>query len=218
MENNRLRILIVDDEAVVRESLTQWFMAEGYDVWAVPGGAEALRLLQDRAADLALLDIKMPGMDGMELQARLREIDPELTVIIMTGFASVETAIRGLKQGAWDYLTKPIDPDQLSHAVSKALEHRQARRELRRLRESLEEMAPRVEMVGNSPAMRRVMELVDTVAATDATVLITGESGTGKEVDVSSINAASQRHHMPVVQINCGARIESLLDFEIFRD
>ena len=120
MENTKVRILIVDDEAVVRESLTQWFMAEGYEVWAASGGIEALRLLQDHAADLALLDIQMPGMDGIDLQARLHEADPELTVIIMTGFASVDTAVRSLKQGAWDYLTKPIDPDQLSHVVSYA--------------------------------------------------------------------------------------------------
>lgn len=216
MENTRVRILIVDDEAVVRESLTQWFMAEGYEVWAASGGIEALRLLQDHAADLALLDIQMPGMDGIDLQARLHEADPELTVIIMTGFASVDTAVRSLKQGAWDYLTKPIDPDQLSHVVAKALEHRQARRELRRLRESLEEMAPRVEVVGSSPAIRRVMELVDTVAATDATVLITGESGTGKEVVARSIHAASPRRHMPMVTIHCGALTETLLESELF--
>src|SRR5690242_1971243 len=209
------RILIVDDEPVVRDSLARWFAAEGYETKALAGAREALELA-DREWDLALLDIKMPGMDGIELQARLKETDPDLTVIIMTGYATVETAIQALKRGAYDYLTKPVDPDELSHLVSKALEHRQTKREVVRLQESLKEIFPQTEMVAKSPAMQRVMETVETVAASDATVLITGESGTGKEVVARAIHAASPRRLMPMVTIHCGALTESLLESELF--
>jgi two-component system, NtrC family, response regulator HydG len=209
-------ILIVDDEPVVRDSLQQWFTAEGYHTLAVNGGREALSALAQRDWDLALIDIKMPGMDGMELQSKLREADPELTIVLMTGYASVETAVKALKNGAYDYLTKPIDPDELSHLVSKALEHRGAKREVARLRESLQEIFPHMQLIGKSPAMKRVIEMVEMVAPSDATVLITGESGTGKEVVARAIHAASPRRHMPMVVIHCGALTETLLESELF--
>lgn len=211
----RGRILIVDDELVVRDSLARWFAAEGYETKPVALAQEALALL-DQEWDLALLDIKMPGMDGLELQARIKETDPELTVILMTGYATVETAVQALKNGAYDYLTKPVDPDQLSHVVEKALEHRRARREVARLQESLREVSPHKDLIGKSPAMRRVAEMVHMVAPTDATVLITGESGTGKEVVARAIHAASPRHAMPMVTIHCGALTETLLESELF--
>ena len=144
-------------------------------------GREALEAIQQTEYDIALIDIKMPGMDGMELQARLREADADLTVIVMTGYASVETAVQALKMGAYDYITKPVDPDELSHMVSNALEHKRARREVVRLRENLQEIFPSTELIGKSAAMKKVTELIEMVAPTEATVLITGESGTGKE-------------------------------------
>src|ERR1051326_7717617 len=134
------RILIVDDELVVRDSLGKWFTSEGYTARPVAGGREALETLQHHDFDIALIDIKMPGMDGMELQARLREADPDLLVVIMTGYASVDTAVQALKLGAYDYITKPVDPDELSHLVANALEHKRARREVVRLRENLQEV------------------------------------------------------------------------------
>src|SRR5579864_410121 len=176
------RILIVDDELVVRDSLGKWFTSEGYAAKPVGSGREALEIIQRKEFDIALIDIKMPGMDGMELQARLKEADPELTVVMMTGYASVETAVQALKRGAYDYITKPVDPDELSHLVGNALEHRRASREVVRLRESLQEVLPATGLIGKSPAMKRVFESIEMVAPTDATVLITGESGTGKEV------------------------------------
>ena len=205
----------MDDELVVRDSLARWFTAEGYETKALASAREALELA-DREWDLALLDIKMPGMDGIELQRRLKESDPDMIIIIMTGYATVETAIQALKRGAYDYLTKPVDPDELSHLVEKALEHRSARREVTRLKENLKEIFPKTEMIGKSPVMQRVMEMVETVAPSDSTVLITGESGTGKEVVARAIHAASPRRLMPMVTIHCGALTETLLESELF--
>src|SRR5579864_7662078 len=167
------RILVVDDELVVRDSLGKWFTSEGYAAHPVASAREALETIQQKEFDIALIDIKMPGMDGMELQARLKDADPDLTVIIMTGYASVETAVQALKRGAYDYITKPVDPDELSHLVGNALEHKRASREVARLRESLQETLPQSGLIGTSPAMKKVMELMEMVAPTEATVLIT---------------------------------------------
>jgi DNA-binding NtrC family response regulator len=212
----KARILIVDDDPIVRDSLGQWFDSEGYRVDTISSGREALERIDRERWDLALLDIRMPGMDGIELQGRLREIDPDMPLIIMTGYASVETAVQALKNGAYDYITKPFDPDELVHLVTKALEHRAAKREVVRLRENLQEVFPKSNLIGQSPAMKRVMELVETVAGTDATVLITGESGTGKEIVARAIHAMSPRRYMPMVVIHCGALTETLLESELF--
>src|SRR5512140_1593769 len=210
------RILIVDDELVVRDSLGKWFTSEGYTARPAGGAREALEAIQQAEFDIALIDIKMPGMDGMELQSRLREVDADLTVVIMTGYASVETAVQALKRGAYDYITKPVDPDELSHLVANALEHKRARREVVRLRENLQEVFPSTELIGKSPAMKKVTELIEMVASAEATVLITGESGTGKEVVARAIHAAGPRRYMPMVTIHCGALTETLLESELF--
>ncbi|HUP05486.1 MAG TPA: sigma-54 dependent transcriptional regulator [Bryobacteraceae bacterium] len=210
------RILIVDDELVVRDSLGKWFTSEGYAARPVASAREALEIIQKDEFDIALLDIKMPGMDGMELQSRLKEADPELMVVMMTGYASVDTAVQALKHGAYDYITKPVDPDELSHLVANALEHKRARREVVRLREDLQEVFPSTELIGKSPAMKKVVELIEMVAPTEATVLITGESGTGKEVVARAIHAAGPRRYMPMVAIHCGALTETLLESELF--
>ena len=212
----RGKILIVDDELVVRDSLGKWFASEGYTARPTGSAREALETIQQMEFDIALIDIKMPGMDGMELQSRLHEADPDLTVIIMTGYASVEPAVQALKHGAYDYITKPVDPDELSHLVANALEHKRARREVVRLRENLQEVFPSTELIGKSAAMKKVTELIEMVAPTEATVLITGESGTGKEVVARAIHAAGPRRYMPMVTIHCGALTETLLESELF--
>jgi DNA-binding NtrC family response regulator len=209
-------ILIVDDEFSVRDSLERWFRKDGYEVTAVPSAAEALKAVQDRRFQVALVDIKMPGMDGMELQERIHRIDPQAAVIMITAFASVDTAVRALKQGAFDYLTKPIDPDELSHLVRRALDERRLREENVQLRETIDELVGGDAIVGESPPMRKVMELIDHVAKTDATVLILGESGTGKELVARAIHAGGTRRYFPIVPVNCGGLPESLLESELF--
>jgi DNA-binding NtrC family response regulator len=216
MSDKPARILIVDDEYSVRDSLERWFRKEGYDVTAVPSAAEALKAMQDRTFHVALVDIKMPGMDGMELQERIHRIDPQTAVIMITAFASVDTAVRALKQGALDYLTKPIDPDELSHLVRRALDERRLRDENVRLRETIDGLVGTDAIIGDSPTMRKVLELVEHVAKTDATVLILGETGTGKELVARAIHARSPRRYFPIVPVNCGGLPESLLESELF--
>ena len=191
------RLLIVDDELVVRDSLGKWFESEGYEVAIAESAHAALQRMAGDRFDCALVDIKMPGVDGIELQAKLHEIDGSMPVIIMTGYASVETAVKALKNGAYDYITKPVDPDELVHLVSNALRQSTAEKEVSRLKENLEQIFPETKLIGQSAAMRRVVELVEMVAPTDATVLITGESGTGKEVVARAIHATSPRRFNP---------------------
>jgi DNA-binding NtrC family response regulator len=213
---SKAKILVVDDELIVRDSLDKWFREEGYEVGTADSAQEALTKMAAGSFDLALVDIKMPGVDGVELQKRIHEIDPEMIVIIMTGYASVDTAVAALKNGAYDYVSKPFDPDDMAHTVHNALAHKRVEKENERLRETVATVARPQEMVGQSPAMMRVFEAIQTVGPTDATVLITGESGTGKELCARAIHAASRRHYNPLVVIHCGALAETLLESELF--
>ncbi|HZQ68653.1 MAG TPA: sigma-54 dependent transcriptional regulator [Terriglobales bacterium] len=210
------KLLIVDDELSVRDSLGKWFREEGYEVGAAEDANQALTQLAEQKWDAALVDIKMRGTDGIELQRRMHEIDPELTVIMMTGYASVETAVAALKNGAYDYVTKPLDPDEIAHLVKKALSHKQTERENVRLRETVAEIARPEDIVGQSAPMQKVFNAIETVGPTDATVLITGESGTGKELVARAIHNASTRRFHPLVVIHCGALTETLLESELF--
>jgi DNA-binding NtrC family response regulator len=214
--SEKANLLIVDDEAIVRESLGKWFREEGYEVGTAESAGDALTKLAERRWDLALVDIKMPGMDGIELLERMREVAPELVVIMITGYASVDSAVRALKLGAYDYITKPFDPDDIANTVRNALSHTRAQKENVRLREAVAETARPAEMIGTSAAMQRVFEAIETVGPTDATVLITGESGTGKELVARAIHHASPRRFHPLVVLHCGALTETLLESELF--
>ncbi len=209
-------LLVVDDEEIVRESLASWFREDGWRVDVADSAAVALRLAAEQAHDIALVDIKMPKVDGLQLQARLAEVRPDLTVIIMTAYASVDTAVRALKAGAFDYIVKPFDPDELLHLIQRALQQRQLRSENERLRQSLDSVTPAGEIVGDSPAMQRVLETVRTVGPSEATVLVQGESGTGKELVARAVHAASPRRYGPLVAVHCGALAEGVLESELF--
>jgi len=213
--NPKGKLLIVDDEFSVRYSLGKWFREDGYEIATADGANDALAKLAESKWDLALIDIKMRGTDGIELQRRFREVDPEMLVIITTGYASVETAVAALKNGAYDYVTKPLDPDEISHTVEKALSHKRTQQENTRLREAVTEMT-HPDLIGQSSAMQKIFEAIETVAPTDATVLITGESGTGKELVARAIHTNSPRKFHPLVTIHCGALTETLLESELF--
>jgi DNA-binding NtrC family response regulator len=216
MKTDAAGVLVVDDEFSVRDSLERWFEKDGYRTGSAKDAHEALRMLEESPWDVFLVDIKMPGMDGLELQRRIHEIDPELTVIMITAYASVETAVQALKEGAFDYIVKPIDPDELSHLVRRAVEQRRLAAENVQLRQQVEQLVTPAEIVGESPQMKKVLELVRSVAETDATVLIRGESGTGKELIAQTIHANSKRRYFPIIPVNCGALPETLLESELF--
>ncbi len=210
------KIMIVDDELSVRGSLEEWFLEDGFKVETAESAEAALNKMHGGPFDLILLDIKMPGMDGITLQKKIKEIDAEAIIIIMTAYASVDTAVEALKLGAFDYVTKPFDPDDLSRLVRNAIKQKDLTEENIQLKEKISELAGTDELVGESDEMKRVYEMVNTVAETDSTVLIRGESGTGKELIARAIHSHSKRRYFPIVAVNCGAIPESLLESELF--
>lgn len=216
MDTKDIGILVVDDEFSVRDSLYNWFKTEGYRVDTAENATEALKKLQENSWDIVLLDIKMPGMDGMELQKHIKRIDSSIIVIIITAYATVDTAVEAMKEGAFDYLSKPIDPDKLSILVRNAVNQKRLLAENIQLRQKVEELSLQDEIIGESPQMKKIMEMVETVAQTDATVLIRGESGTGKELIAQAIHIKSKRRYFPIISINCGGLSEGLLESELF--
>jgi len=216
MNPNEIKILVVDDEEIVRESLSEWFIEDGYQVETAEDAAEALKKINKARWDIYFLDIKMPGMDGMELHRRIREIDKEAIVIIITAYAAVDTAVQALKEGAFDYVTKPFDPDSLSHLVRNAAKQRVLARENIGLKDSLQEYIRPPDIIGNSKHIHEINDLIKTVSNTSTTVMIRGESGTGKELVAQAIHALSDRRFFPMVSVNCGALSESLLESELF--
>jgi DNA-binding NtrC family response regulator len=210
------KILVVDDEKIVRESLFHWFEDEGYSVDTAEDAQDALKQFDKDKYDLILLDMKMPGMSGLELLSKIKEIDTESMVIIITAFASVPTAIQALKEGAYDYVTKPVDPDELNNLVKNAIEQKSLKDENYLLKNKIEQMIIPENLIGESEEMRKIFELINTVAPTDTTVMIRGESGTGKELVAKAIHLNSKRKYFPIVTVNCGAIAESLLESEFF--
>ncbi|MBM4338645.1 MAG: sigma-54-dependent Fis family transcriptional regulator [Deltaproteobacteria bacterium] len=216
MDQQRFSILIVDDEFSVRDSLYNWFKVEGYRVDTAENASEALRKLQEGPWDIALLDIKMPGMDGIELQKHIKRIDKTIVVIIITAYATVDTAVEAMKDGAFDYISKPIDPDKLSVLIRNAINHRRLVAENIQLKQKVEELSLQDEIIGASPQIKKILEMIEVVSQTDATVLIRGESGTGKELVAQAIHGKSNRRYFPIISINCGSLAEGLLESELF--
>jgi two-component system response regulator HydG len=214
--DSRARILVVDDEVNARTALVELLREAGYEVDAVGDGFKALGKLVDFAPDLVLTDLKMPGMDGVALLAKVREQSPDVPVIVMTAFGGVESAVAAMRSGARDYLTKPVNVGELEVVVAREIEQRRLRAEAGLLREQLAERYRFDNMVGSSAPMQEVFRTVAQVAGSRASVLITGESGTGKELIAAAVHAHSPRAKGPFVKLHCAALAESLLESELF--
>ena len=212
----RARVLIVDDELNIRTALARILEKAGYEVTGAESGDLALRLLHETPFDLVVTDLKMVGASGMEVLRAVKQLQPETEVILLTAYGTIESAVEAIKLDAYDYLTKPVDPERLTHVVGKALEHRALRAEVRQLREQITVREAFQKIVGGSLQMREVYERVRQVAPTLATVLIMGESGTGKELVARALHGRSARKAGPFVILNCGALPESLLESELF--
>jgi DNA-binding NtrC family response regulator len=212
----QISILIVDDEESVRDSLYNWFIEDRYKVECAANAKEALSILEHLPFDIVLADIKMPGMDGLEMLKRIKTLRKDSIVIIMTAFATIDTAVQALKDGAFDYVTKPFDPDDLSHLIRNAAKQIDLTVENEVLREKVITLENVEDLVGNSKAIRYVFQQVESVAPSNSSVIITGESGTGKELIARAIHSNSPRRFFPLVSVHCGALTESLLESELF--
>jgi DNA-binding NtrC family response regulator len=210
------KILIVDDEQIVRESLTNWLKEENYQVEAAENGPLALEKIRQVPFQVVLLDLKMPGMDGLQVLTEIKKEFPDIEVIIMTAYGSVNTAVEAIKAGAYDYIVKPFDPEEVALLIKKILEHKNLILENILLRQKLEERYEFEDLIGKGPAMQQVFELIRNVAPTQATVLITGESGTGKELVAKALHAISPRRFEPFIALSCGALPDTLLESELF--
>jgi DNA-binding NtrC family response regulator len=210
------RILIVDDEDGMRRLLSRVLTREGYETSAVGSGAEALRLVASERFDLVVTDIKMPEMDGLQLLAELKEYEPSLPIIVITAYGTIENAVQALRSGAYDYIAKPFENDEIKLTVAKAFERERLLAENRYLHAELEGRYDFSGIVGGSLAMQQVYEMASSVAVSNANVLITGESGTGKELLARSIHYSSLRKEKPFVVLNCAAISEGVLESELF--
>jgi len=212
----RERVLIVDDEANARTALAELLRDEGYVVEIAADGFKALPKLEELRPDVVVTDLKMPGLTGLELMEKIRERDPECVVIVMTAFGAVESAVQAMRQGAADYLTKPVNVEELSLVLKREVERKRLRAEAGQLRERLSEKHRIDNIIGSSPAMQQVFDAVLQVAPSRASVLINGESGTGKELVAAAIHQHSPRAKKSFVKLHCAALAESLLESELF--
>jgi two-component system response regulator HydG len=212
----KTKILVVDDEAPHRQMLDAVLSVEGYEIHHAGDGQEAISLVEERFYDLILMDIRMSKVGGIEALKKIKKISPGIPIIIMTAYASVDTAVDALKSGAYDYLTKPLDIEELKILVKKALHHRKLEQENVYLKERLGDRFDFSNIIGRSTAMQGLFETIALVAPSEATVLIAGESGTGKELIANAIHQNSPRANRPFIKVNCAALPETLLESELF--
>ena len=210
------RIAVIDDQALMRESIAETLRSSDYKVEAFGSGEAALEAISGQDFDLVITDLKMPGMSGMEVLARLSDLAAGVPVVVITANGTVESAVDAMKKGAFDYIVKPFDPDELEMVVKRGAAHRQLVRENELLRSRVESDEPAGVMVGADSGLAQVSALIDRVAATDATVMVSGESGTGKEVIARRIHALSRRRERPFICVNCAALNAGLLESELF--
>ena len=216
MTNKEHTVLVVDDDSAHRTMLRTLIDGWGYAVSEADDGSTAVEKIKETAFDLVLMDVRMVKVSGLVALETIKALNPAIPVIIMTAYSSVETAVKALKQGAHDYLTKPLDFDKLKLTIDRAMEHSRLKEENRLLRETLGQQFDSQNIIGRSPAMLRLLETVAQVAPSEATVLITGESGSGKELIAGAIHFNSLRKNGPFVKINCAAITETLLESELF--
>lgn len=209
-------VLVVDDEVELRSAIESYLTQEGYEVRAASSGEEALDLLKTLPFDMMITDMKLPGIDGTRVLQEALTLYPELIGIIITGYGTIESAVQAMKKGAYDYIAKPFQLVEISLVVKQALERRRLKEENAYLKTQLKEKYRFESIVGNSKPMQDVFQLVETISATNSTVLITGETGTGKELIAKAIHFNSQRRDQKIVSINCGAIPENLLESELF--
>ena len=210
------RILVIDDDKDLRFNLSSILKDEGYDVLAVEDGREALKTVQNNSPNLVLLDIRLPSMNGMEILEKLKRIDKDLLIIMLTAYVEVKDAVKAMKLGAFDYVTKPFDNEELILIIKKALQTQYLSREVAELRKKLGEKKPIEEIMGESPQIKQVLKQVEIIAPTNMTVIIQGESGTGKELIAQLIHQKSLHKDKPFVAIDCGAIPETLVESELF--
>lgn len=210
------KIFIVDDELVMRKSLSGWLKRDGYDVDTAASGEEAIEKLKTTRFDLLLVDIKMEGISGLDVLKHVRENDPDMAVVMITAYGSISTAIEAMKNGAYDYLLKPFDPDELGLLIEKIIEQQAQARENLFLKEQYKDRTRFESMIGQSKPMQEVFDLIRDVAPMDSTVLITGETGSGKGLAAKAIHTNSPRSEGPFVLVNCGAIPEHLMESELF--
>jgi DNA-binding NtrC family response regulator len=214
--DRKINILIVDDEEIVRESLMNWLKEDGYDVVCAENAKKALDRLPERDWTLAMIDLKMPGMDGIQLMDEIRKLRPGITVIIMTAYATVDTAVKAIKKGAYDYIVKPFNPEDVSMVIKKIIEHQKLVQENQYLRKELKKQYRLHDMISKNHEMTEIFDLVHTIAKSNSTVLIQGESGTGKELLARAIHEESPRKNEPFVSVSCASLTETLLETELF--
>ena len=212
----KARILIVDDEEIVIKSCLRILADGDYETDAVMDGWEALKKIDENVYDVVILDIMMPKIDGLEVLQQVKERHPDIDVIMVTGLSQIQTAVRSMKLGAFDYLSKPFDPDELKLVVDRALERRLLMQENRNLKHEVSSKYRFENIIGSSPQMQNVYRLIAKGAPTNSTVLITGESGTGKEMIARAIHYNSLRKDQPFVTVDCNTLSENLLESELF--
>jgi len=213
---SKAKILIVDDELIMRESLGEWLERDGYRVMKAESGESAVEMLKKTMFDVLLVDMKMEKMSGIDVLKHVKRHDPEVAVVIITAYGSISGAVDAMKHGAWDYLLKPFDPDELGMLIQKILRHQAQNRENQFLRAQNRDRTRFESLIGQTSAMQAVFNLIEDVARAQSTVLITGETGTGKGLAAKAIHAKSSRAKGPFAVVNCGAFPERLLESELF--
>jgi DNA-binding NtrC family response regulator len=210
------KILIVDDELIMRESLAGWLERDGHAVQTAPSGEDALEMLKETRFDIMLVDIKMEGISGLDVLRHMKENDPDVAVVMITAYGSIPTAIEAMKNGAYDYMLKPFDPNELGVLIEKIIRYQDQDREMQFLREEVKERTRFESMIGQSKPMQEIFDLICDVAPMDSTVLVTGQTGTGKGLAAKAIHSSSPRCNGPFVTVNCGAIPEHLMETELF--